>query len=303
VARARPRVCGSGARASAANAEPASGAEETGVAKFHNMLFEWCLRKTRVRAPRPLKLASAVIGQQLSSEHCFRFEQLRVLETAFAFLTNEKIAGDYAEFGVFRGDTFAAAFQAAGRWGNAAMRFHAFDSFAGLPDLEARDAGGPFQAGQFSATRASFESKLKINRVDLSRVTITEGFFDETLTEARREEIGLRQVAIAVVDCDLYSSTVPVLRFLSDVLVDGAILIFDDWYCFKSSPQHGEQRACREWLLEQPGLRLAEYRSFHWSGQSFIVQRPGRDVDEPLCREQDAREDHRTTSDTVVTGG
>ena len=39
------------------------------------------------------------------------------------------------------------------------------------------------------------------------------------------------------------SSTVPVLRFLSDVLVDGALLIFDDWYCFRASPEQGEQNA------------------------------------------------------------
>jgi len=265
-------------------------------------VFDWCLRRARTGAPRALKLLSALVGQQMSSEYCFRFENLRMLETAFGFLANEGITGDYAEFGVFQGATFSAAFHAARRWGNRAMRFHAFDSFAGLPDLEARDAGGPFHAGQFSATRPFFERRLRKNGVDLSRVTITEGYFDETLTSARREQIALRQVAIAVVDCDLYSSTVPVLRFLSDLLVDGAILIFDDWYCFKSSPQHGEQRACREWLLEQSGLTLAEYRSFHWSGQSFIVQRLGRALDGPSIDVLDQRENNRASADAVVSG-
>ena len=106
------------------------------------------------------------MAQQISSDCGPRFEQLRMLEMAFQFLNNEGITGDYAEFGVFRGAAFAEAYDAARRWGNAPMRFHAFDSFAGLPPLDPNDATGPFREGQFScATRQYFEQALRKERV------------------------------------------------------------------------------------------------------------------------------------------
>ena len=38
-----------------------------------------------------------------------------------------------------------------------------------------------------------------------------------------------------MVDCDLYQSTVPVLAFLADLLQDGTVVLFDDWYCFREA--------------------------------------------------------------------
>ena len=54
----------------------------------------------------------------------------------------------------------------------------------------------------------------------------TAGWFSETLPAVRDR---ISQVAFARVDCDLYSSTVDVFDFLSDRLVNGAIVYFDDW--------------------------------------------------------------------------
>lgn len=109
--------------------------------------------------------------------------------------------------------------------------------------------------------------------MDQSRVRIVDGFYENTLTSERKQELGIKRVAIAWIDCDLYSSTVPVLDFLSDVLVDGAVLCFDDWYCFNGRPDRGEQRACAEWLNAHPQIKLVEYQNFHWAGRSFIVNR------------------------------
>ena len=81
-----------------------------------------------------------------------------------------------------------------------------------------------------------------------------------------------RQVAIAWVDCDLYASTVPVLDFLTDRLAQGAILLFDDWFCFKGDPTVGEAKACAEWLERNPGITLIPWRQFNWAGQAFIVR-------------------------------
>ncbi|PYS51293.1 MAG: methyltransferase [Acidobacteria bacterium] len=233
-------------------------------------IFDWYAR----RMPAPLLLPlSLPLGRQMKTEQFFLYENARMIETAFGFIHNNEIKGDYVEFGVFRGRTFVEACNAARRYGTKEMRFFAFDSFAGLPEISEKDAGGAFKTGQFSAARNVFEQALRRNRVDRSRVHVVEGFYDETLKAERRKELGIERVAIAWIDCDLYASTVPVLNFLSEVLVDGALLIFDDWYCFNGHADRGEQRACAEWLAANPQIKLVEYQNFHWAGRSFIVNR------------------------------
>ena len=37
-------------------------------------------------------------------------------------------------------------------------------------------------------------------------------------------------INLALIDADLYVSTVPVLNFITDLLVDGGIIIFDDFF-------------------------------------------------------------------------
>ena len=121
-------------------------------------------------------------------------------------------------------------------------------------------------ARQFAAARKVFDKTTR--HIPADRLTVTEGFFDQSLPAAEKHPI-----AVAWIDCDLHASTVPVLDFLTDQLVDGSVLIFDDWFCFHGRPDRGEQLACAEWLAANPHLRLVAYRDFHWAGRSFIVNR------------------------------
>ena len=241
--------------------------------EIRNVLFRETIRLAATRTLPPVRLLSLLFGYQTSTAHAFRLENTRMIETATAFTANNKIAGDYCEFGVFEGSTFTAAWHATRRWALEGRRLHAFDGFQGLPEVDSADAGGPFVTGEFAAPRATFEKTLRRSDVDMKRVTVTEGMFDASLTPAAKSRIGLRSVNMAFIDCDLYASTVPVLDFLTDVLVDGAVLMFDDWNAFKNKPDKGEQLAVKEWLAKNPSLKLHPYRDFHWCGQSFILDR------------------------------
>ncbi|MBA3867191.1 MAG: class I SAM-dependent methyltransferase [Solirubrobacterales bacterium] len=199
------------------------------------------------------------------------YENTRILALAFAYLRSEEVAGDYAEFGVATGRTFIEAWRVASGQGEGDRRLFAFDSFEGLPETEGVDATGRFKTGEFSNARGTFEGRMRRSRVPSDRVHIVEGFFDQTL--AQPELIPLDQVALAWVDCDLYSSTVPVLDYLTPRLPNGSILLFDDWYCFKGDPEKGEAKACKEWLDRNPDITLVPWRQHNWAGQAFIVRR------------------------------
>lgn len=105
----------------------------------------------------------------------------------------------------------------------------------------------------------------------MDRVTIVEGFYESTIADTKPRDMGLESASIVWIDCDLYSSTILVLDFVTDLLKDGSVLVFDDWYCFRARPDRGEQQACSEWLSRNPAITLVPYRTFHWAGQSFVV--------------------------------
>jgi O-methyltransferase len=203
------------------------------------------------------------------------YENTRILTLAFSYLRSEGVDGDYAEFGVSTGRTFVEAWRVAQGIGGGRRRFFAFDSFAGLPEPEGGDATGRFVAGEFSQDRESLEARMRRARIPPSDVHVVDGFFEQSLADPDR--IPLQEIALAWVDCDLYTSTVPVLDYLTPRLAQGAILLFDDWFCFKGDFSKGEAKACSEWLERNPGITLVPWRQHHWASQAFIVRRDDRD--------------------------
>jgi hypothetical protein len=196
-----------------------------------------------------------------------------LITSAFTLVASGRVEGDYLEFGVYEGHTFVNAWYAARSTGQRDMRFYAFDSFEGLPDPATSevDAGGDFAKGQYKAGRALFERNLRRVGVDMARVSVVEGYYEQSLRDIKPRDIGLDAAAVVWIDCDLYQSAVCALDFVTDVVQDGTVLAFDDWYNFRARPDRGEQRACREWLERNPAITLVPYRDFHWAGRAFVV--------------------------------
>lgn len=196
------------------------------------------------------------------------------IEQCAEYLIGAQIDGDYLEFGVYKGDTFSHAY----KWMSPyfkEMRFLAFDSFEGLPKPQGIDIAegysSHFYETQFACSQQEFTQNICAKGVDLQRVMMIKGWFNETLSPERAAEHRVKKIAAIWIDCDLYESTVPVLNFITPYLVAGSVLIFDDWRCYRNHPDFGEQRACREWLKANPQIKLAELFSFGWNGMAFSV--------------------------------
>lgn len=168
---------------------------------------------------------------------------------------------------MFKGKTTVEAWKAAHRHGLRNMKFWAFNSFKGLPEVQGIDKNGPFYHGEFRCSRKDYKKRLRRHGVDIKRVQIVEGFFDKMLPQTKTSSL----YSVVFIDCDLYELTVPVLNWLTDKLVDGAVLCFDDWYCFNGRSDKGEQKATGEWLQANPNISLMPYREFHFGGKSFLV--------------------------------
>jgi hypothetical protein len=79
-------------------------------------------------------------------------------------------------------------------------------------------------------------------------------------------------IALAFIDCDMYSSTRDVLGFLMPRLKHGMIIAFDDYFCWSSSRLSGERQAMLEAFRAQQEWTLLPYMQFGWHGQSFVVE-------------------------------
>ncbi len=216
-----------------------------------------------------------------------------IVRKAAWILAAEKVEGDYLEFGVFSGDSFIRSFHelhevyrkhmspSAGRtseeankiksiWSN--MRFFAFDSFQGLPAVEGIDnQGRDFVEGTWSFEESEFKKKISKSGLPLEKVVAVPGWFEETCVETTIQKYEMRKAAIIHIDCDLYSSTKSVLKFVEPLLVDGTILIFDDWFCFRGNPNLGEQKAFAEWAGTLADWNFVEYQKEGPWRNSFIA--------------------------------
>jgi hypothetical protein len=183
--------------------------------------------------------------------------------------------GSYYEFGLYRGYALWFAQDLIRRLGVKEFHFHGFDSFRGLPEPKGVDEDAPWKGGDYAVSRERVEAYLREFDADLGKISLHEGFFSDELFAAleKRHEFG--RAALVLVDCDLYASTVPVLRFLRDRLVDGSIVLFDDYNCFDGANDKGQRRALKEFLVEHPQIHAEALRPFGWHGQGFRIRVEG----------------------------
>jgi len=181
--------------------------------------------------------------------------------------------GDYYEFGLYKGYTFFSAYQAAQKLGFTETNFYGFDSFRGLPPVEDVDkAGGRFFEGQFTCTRQNVEKNLSKNGINLNKVRLIEGFYEDTLVEELKEDLVTKHASVIMVDCDLYSSTRTVLDWLEGLIMDKTILIFDDWFSFTEGEEFGQQRALKEFQQRNKHLVFEPGIEYERSGKMFLVR-------------------------------
>jgi hypothetical protein len=194
-----------------------------------------------------------------------------MLWRAFVFAELNKVAGDYFEFGVYRGDSFLIANGFKRRLHLDDMKLWAFDSFVGLPAIDDTEEN-VWAAGQYACSVEEFRRIMTSHGVRAWEYEVVRGYYDQSLNDALHQRLAGRKAAIVYIDCDLYSSTVPVLKFAKRYFGNGTIVCFDDFYHYKGNPDQGQQRALSEFLKENPGCTFIPWIDYSPLGKSFIVR-------------------------------
>lgn len=100
-----------------------------------------------------------------------------------------------------------------------------FDSFEGLP--EGFDDRLGYSIG-------AFDAHGEVPVIDDPRVSFVRGLFEETLPTFR---VPPHTKLVINLDADLYSSSMAALRALSDYIVPGTVLFFDDFAHLEHEPR------------------------------------------------------------------
>jgi hypothetical protein len=176
-------------------------------------------------------VASSVTFEREHLGDAARFKSRGQLH-GFVMLELPGKTGLFLEFGVYQGDSinrFAAMVPD--------VHWHGFDSFVGLPEAWTPGAKkGAFDLGGVAPPVRS-------------NVTLIKGFFTETLPSSAAAHSGERVVFLHV-DCDLYSATKTVFDELENMLFEGSIILFDEYFNYPGW-QNGEHKAFQEFIARK----------------------------------------------------
>ena len=197
-------------------------------------------------------------------------KSVHILES-INYLKISKLPLVYYEFGCHSARTFSSAIRASKELGIFDdFKFYAFDSFEGLPKTSEED--GSFKTGTFKTNLAEFKEKVYMqSNFRIADKNIIPGFYSDSLSKELQDT--LPKAGVIHIDVDLYSSAKEVLNFIAPLIVDGSVLLFDDFYCFPAGSNMGEERALNEFIETNNHYRLIEWKAYSSFGKSFFITR------------------------------
>lgn len=182
-------------------------------------------------------------------------ERLFALIQAAEYVVKAGIPGAIVECGVWQGGSMMAVAHTLQRLGNADRDLYLFDTYEGMPkptDADVDYSGNP-AAIEFEAMQKTVDSSdwcyASIDQVrqnlastgyEMSRIKLIKGKVEHTIPDQAPEKI-----AILRLDTDWYESTKHELVHLFPRLVEGGVLIIDDYGHWQ-----GSRRATDEYFAQ-----------------------------------------------------
>lgn len=225
--------------------------------KMFTLFLRAVLRKTGLIN----KFYHAVNRVYFSIDYLHPFNLLALAES-FQITKDREWVGDYYEFGMYTGFSFSFAYHLGNNYvlkEGKDMKFWGFDSFDGLPEPKGIDKlpdrfRNFFVRGHFAVSIDLVKRKLEKNKVDLSKVMLIKGYYEDILNDKLFLKYSFKKASVILIDCDLYSSTAAVLKFVTRLLGEGTIILFDDYYL--TNEDGGQQLALKEWVSLNKNIQL-----------------------------------------------
>jgi O-methyltransferase len=178
------------------------------------------------------------------------------------------VPGDIVEIGCYAGES-SVVLQRILRDLDPTRKLHVYDSFSGVPPTDSKDRGA-YAHGDMATSEASFRESF--HQVGLDLPLIHRGWFEETLPGQLPDHI-----AFALLDADLYRSTLVALNAVYPRLARGGICLLGVYWDAASGAavtpdiryrSPGVKAACDEFFADKPErvsvLLAGKYTSGHF---------------------------------------
>lgn len=220
--------------------------------------------KARHFTPRGIGSWNPLIPEQEFSESV-RLAIKKLLE-----VQDTDSVGSYLEFGVSRGTSMSAVFQVLNEFKLNKVRLIGFDSFEGMPPDSEEEGWAP---GLYHSTITATSKYLKNKGIDMNRVQLVKGWFEDTLLPETKQNLNITKAGIIMIDCDIYSASKTALNFSIPLVADHAVIIFDDWGWTEDSGIVGQKEAFEEVLQQYPYFTVLPLANYIPQSRVFLLSR------------------------------
>ena len=153
--------------------------------------------------------------KKIRSETELLIEDIEAYHIYMAVKRAQKVPGDIAEVGVYKGGSAKIICSVKGE-----KHLHLFDTFEGLPQVDEIDMVWPFYEGKFAASYDKVRDYLKGE----TNVTFYKGIFPETAGPIENKTFSMVNL-----DVDCYESTKQCLEFFYSRMSPGGIILSHDY--------------------------------------------------------------------------
>jgi O-methyltransferase len=170
-------------------------------------------------------------------------ENIEFIISAINYLNKNKIQGDYAETGVWRGGLSILSYQIFNHLSNIKRNFFLYDTFEGMPkpskfdkkrNKNSKDVLGKWKKSLSTDEGWNYASinDVKKNIINhcgknsIKRFKMIKGKVENTLKIKNNLP---KRISLLRLDTDFYNSTKAELKYLFNIVSDGGIIIFDDY--------------------------------------------------------------------------
>lgn len=180
------------------------------------------------------------------------------LHTLYQFLSySVKLKGDVAQLGVYKGGSTAVL---ASLVESSGKRYHAFDTFEGLPKTNTQDNINGYKDSDRTELADTSISEVKKYLKEYACIDYYKGLFPQSVPTFFPESI-----CFVYLDADLYQSTKDGLEYFWHRLVQGGVMAIDD---YGGRRWAGVKTAVREFIEANKNVSLIHLTS----GQAIIIK-------------------------------
>tara|TARA_B100000989_G_scaffold198878_1_gene150308 strand:+ start:254 stop:1027 length:774 start_codon:yes stop_codon:yes gene_type:complete len=195
-----------------------------------------------------LYLDGLIESENKKSDNSFKQSRFLDLINLVKFTLNKNEIEDFVEIGCWRGHSSYVISSLIRKFSKKNINFHIFDSFEGLSDKSKFDKNlSKFDNSQLLKIRNQFKSDEDFvkNKVlgDFNFVNTYKGWIPDKFHILENKRFSLVHI-----DVDLYEPTLKSLKFFFPKLIDGGVIICDD---YNSKVFDGAKKACDEYFKEK----------------------------------------------------